>query len=93
MPFLIFAHVDTDQTVFVVEHVFGQSPRQFCFSNTCGAEKNERADGSFLIAESAAAPADGVTDCFDGCILTYNPLVQFFFEMEQLFFFALQHPA
>src|SRR4051794_31163818 len=50
----IFAHVDANHRVLIIEQKFRQRPRKFSFTNPGGPEKNKGADWPVWILETAA---------------------------------------
>jgi len=90
---LILAHVDTGHHRFVVEQKFCQCLCQFGFTYTSRTQEEERTNRPFGILQPGTATADSVGNGFDGFILTDDTLVEFFFQMEEFFLFALQHLA
>ena len=93
MLFLILAHVDTGHQGFIVEQVFCQCLGQFRLTHTRCAEEDERANRTFWVLKTGTTTAYGISHRLDGFVLTDNTFVQFVFQEEQLFTFALHHFA
>ena len=55
------------------------------------SQENERSDRSFWIFQSGARAPNGVRQCMDGFILSYNPFVKALFHMQQFFRLCLHH--
>ena len=71
----VFAHVDPDHGVLVVEQKFGERTRQFRFADAGRAEKNKRADRAIFILQTGAGATDGVRHGDDRFVLTNHALV------------------
>ena len=56
----VFAHVDADHGVLVVEEEFGERARELGFADAGRAEEDERADRPVLILQAGARAAHGV---------------------------------
>ena len=80
----IFAHVDADHGLLVIEQKFRQRARQLCLADPGRSQKNEGTDRPVFILQSGAGPADRAGDCFDGRVLTDHALVQMFLEPDEL---------
>jgi len=93
MLFLILAHVDTGHQRFIVEQVFRQCLGEFRLTHTRCTEEDERANRTFRVLQSGTATTHGIGYRLDGFVLTDDTLVQFVFQEEQLFPFALHHLA
>ena len=91
MPFLVFAHVDPGHHVLVVEQILRQRFRQFRLADARRAQEEETSDRPLLVLQAGPAPPDGVGYRLDGLVLPDHPLVEHFFDMEQLLAFALEH--
>ena len=72
----VFAHVDADHGVLVVEQKFGERAGQFRFADTGRSEKNEGTDGPIWILQAGARAAHGVRDCLDRFFLADDALMQ-----------------
>ena len=57
--FHILAHIQADQRVFIAKHRLAQCAAKLGFANACGAQKDERADGTAGILQPGAGTADG----------------------------------
>src|SRR5574344_1482579 len=90
---LILAHIDTRHHRLVVEQVFSQGLGQFCLTYTRRTEEHERSDRTFRVLQSGTRTTHRITDSLNSLILSDNPLVQFFLQMQQFFTFALHHPC
>ena len=53
---LVFAHVDADQRLFVVEQELGQRLRQLGLADAAGAQEDEAADGPLRVLAARCAP-------------------------------------
>src|SRR5207237_4502888 len=78
----VFAHVDANHRILVVEQKLRQRTRQFSFSDTGGPEKNKRADRAIRILQSSAGATNSVRDRLDRGVLSDNALMQMFFEPQ-----------
>ena len=88
---LILAHIDSRHHVLVVEQVVRKRFCQFGLSDTCRTEEDKTADRSFGVLQTCTAPTNRIADSLDRLILTDDPLVQLFFEMQQLVALRLHH--
>ncbi len=89
----VFAHVDAQQRVVVVEEEAGQRLRQFGLADARRPQEEERADRPPRILQAAAGAADGVAHGLDGLLLPDDALAQDILHVEQLLGFGLQHVA
>ena len=89
MALLVFAHVDANEVVFVVEEIFGEGARQFGFADAGGAEEDEAADGAVGVLEAGAAAANGGGDGGDSLFLADHAFVQFFVHAHEPFALTL----
>ena len=81
--FHILTHIDAYHRFFTAKKLLCQCPGQLGFANPAGAEKQERANRAVYVLESCPCPAYGFRHSRHGFILTDDPLVQFFFQVEQ----------
>ena len=85
--FHVFAHVDTDHILFVVE----QSPRErFCelrLTHAGRAEEKERPDRPPGVGNSRTGAQNGVRHGVDGLILPHDSLMQSFGKAEEFLAF------
>ena len=81
----VFAHVDPDHGLLVIEQKFRERARQFRFPHPGWPKENERTDRAILVLQSGARSTDRVGHCFDRCILADDALMQMFLEPEQFF--------
>src|SRR5260370_34002657 len=56
----VFAHVDPDHGVLVVEQKFRERARKLGFTNTGWPEKNERTNWTIRVLQAGAGTTDGV---------------------------------
>ncbi len=80
----VFAHVDADHGVLVVEQKFRERARQLRFADAGRAEENERADRAILILQTGASAPDGIRNRDDGFVLADDALHQALFHFHQL---------
>ncbi len=93
MRFHVFAHVDADHRILVIEKVFGKRARKLGFADACRAEENKRADRFFFIAHPRARTFDSVADSLNRLVLADHPLVKLLADVQQLFPLRLHHFA
>ena len=93
MAFLVFAHVNAGQQVFIIKEVFCERFRQFCFTNAGCAKEKKRANWSPFVRQTGAASPDRIRDGLHRFILANDPPVQLLFQVDEFFPFALQHPG
>ena len=84
----VFAHVDPDHGVLVVEQKFRERAGQLRFADASWSEKNERAERAIRILQTGAGAAHGVRNGFDRFVLADDALMQMLFQFDQLFAFA-----
>src|SRR5262245_23977805 len=87
MPLLVFAHVDADEGMLVVEEVLGQCFREFRFTDAGGTHEYKGADWPLGILQASAASTYSVAEGTDGFFLPRHAFREFAFEMEQFFSF------
>src|SRR5207302_936535 len=82
-------HVEADQSLLRAKHKLRQGAGNFSLADARGSEEEERADRPVRILQASARPADGASQGADRLVLRDDPLVQLFFDPEQLlrFFF------
>src|SRR5579864_7948745 len=83
-------HIEADQGLFGAEHELRQGARDFSLADAGRSEEQERADGTVWILQAGTRAADGAGQGADRLVLRDDPLVQLFFNAEQLlrlFFF------
>src|SRR5579862_7189409 len=83
-------HVEADQSLFGAEHELRQRARDFGLADASWAQEQERADGPVRILQAGAGATDSAGQGADRLVLRDDPLVQLFFDAEQLlrlFFF------
>ena len=91
--FLVFRHVDSGHHILVIEEIFRQCLGQFRLANARRTQEDEGSDRPFLILQSGPRPSHRIRNRSYGFVLTDHSLVQFFFQVNQLLPFALQHPG
>ena len=84
----VFAHVDADHGVLVVEEEFGERVGEFGFADAGGAEEDEGTDGAVFVLQAGAGAAHGVGDGGDGLLLADDALAEALFHGDELFAFA-----
>src|SRR5258708_25244703 len=72
----VFAHVEPNHCVFVVEKEFSQRAAQFSFPHSSWAEENKRTYRSILILYAGSGMADSVRDRADRLALFHHPLTE-----------------
>ena len=88
---LILAHIYTRHHRFIVEQVFCQRLCQLGLTCTRCSKEDERCYRLLWVLQSSTRTSHRIGYCSNGFFLSDDTLVQLFFEMEQLFAFALQH--
>src|SRR6185312_10498096 len=91
MLFLVLAHIDPRHHAFVIEKIFRKGLRELGLADPRSAEEDERSDRTPGILETRPAPAYRIRDRLDGFILPDDAFMQFVLEVQEFFFFALQH--
>ena len=84
MLLLVLGHVDADHGPLVVEQKLGQRPRQLGLANSGRPQENETADGAVGVLKPGARAQHGLGHRCHGFVLAHHPLVQLFFEVQQL---------
>jgi hypothetical protein len=84
MALLILGHVQTDHGALVVEHEFGERPRQLRLPHPGRAEEDEGADRSVRVLQTRACATERVRDSLDGLVLSDDALVEPFLHVDQL---------
>src|SRR5882762_6443899 len=77
-------HVEADQRLIAAEHELSQGAGDFGFADARGAEEQERADGPVRALQASTAATDGAGQRSDRLVLRDDPLVQLFFNAQQL---------
>ena len=85
----VFAHVDADHGVLVIEQKFRECAGQFRFANASGPEKNERAERSIRILQTCAGAAHRVGHGFDRFVLAHHAQMQMLLELHEFLALAL----
>ena len=91
MPFLVFAHVDSDHKILFVEKQFCQSSCKFGLSDSCAAEKGKGTYRSVFITQSATASSYRIRNSFYCLSLPDYTLSKFAFKIQKFIFLALHH--
>ena len=86
----VFAHVDSDHGLLVVEQKLRQRPRQFRFADARRPEKNEGTDRAVLVLQPRARSANRIRHRFDRGVLADDALVQMFLEPQQFLALTFQ---
>ena len=89
--FHVFAHIDADHGIFVPEHGIGQGLAQLRLAHTGGSQEKEGPYGPSGILKSCPGPADGSGHGTHGFLLSDEPAMQRFLQMQQLIRFRLGH--
>src|SRR5699024_8296996 len=89
----VFAHIDPDQSLLIVEEEVRERFRQLRLAHTGGTEEQERTRGTIRIGDTGPRAADGIGDRGDGGLLPDQPLTEDAFRPEQLLDLALHEPA
>src|SRR5262245_14455777 len=79
----VFAHVNTDYGVFVVEEEFGQRARQLRLADTSRTEKDKRADWPVGVLQTTSGAAHCICDRMNGLALANHALRQTLFHFHQ----------
>ena len=79
----VLGHIEAEHGVFVAEHSLSKSLAQLGFADACGAEEDERADGTLGILKTYPAAADSLGDRCDSLVLTDYALVENLLHVEQ----------
>src|SRR5664280_1229230 len=87
----VFAHVDADHAVFVVEQYFRQGFGQFGLADARGAQEDEAPDRSAGIRHARPRPLDGRGDSMDCLLLANDALRKTFLEVDQPGHLGLHH--
>src|SRR5262249_27779045 len=89
--FHVLGHVDTDDSLGIVEEELRQRAREFRLADTGWPQEQERADGTVRVFQSGACASDGFGYRFDGDLLSDDTLVQLVLHIEQLLRLFLEH--
>src|SRR5699024_9852002 len=89
----VFAHIDPDQSLLIVEEEVRERFRQLRLAHTGGTEEQERTRGTIRIGDTGPRAADGIGDRGDGGLLSDQPLTEDALRPEQLLDLALHEPA
>ena len=89
----VFAHVDADHQLLIVEEKLRERSRQFGFPHAGGAQENERTDGPLGVGESCAAAPHGVRHALECVVLADHPQPQPLFHVHQLLCLGFQQSA
>ena len=87
----VLRHVDPNHRVIATKHCVSQSLCQFRFPDTGWSQEEETPNRPVRRFQTTACTADGPGNgrrCF---VLTNNPLVEFFFKIEQALAFLFSH--
>src|SRR5450830_959965 len=87
----VFAHVDADHAVLVVEQHLGQRLGQLGLADTGGAQEDEAADGTAGVRHTRARPLNGRGDGMDCLLLADDALCKTFLEVDQPGHLGLHH--
>ena len=79
---LVLGHIDTRDHIFVIEQVVCQGLCQLGLTDTGRTQEDKTADRSFRILQSCPATSYRITHGHDRLILTDDPFVQFFLQMQ-----------
>lgn len=88
--FHVFAHIDPDEGVLVIEELFGESLGGLGLSDSGRSEEEEASDRPFRVSEPGLVPLDRLAHEPERFILTDHTLLHAFVEME-VFLFLLLH--
>src|SRR5690606_19280128 len=88
----VFAHVDPDECIFLIEQVRSKYLGKLGLTNTGRSQEDERANRLTRIFESDARPLDGLCKFLDGLFLTDDLAAEFFRHAEQLVALFLSDP-
>ena len=89
----VFAHVDAHHRLLAVEQLGSQGLGELGFTDASGAQEQETGDRPIRIGEARAGTLNRIGHGGDGLLLANHPLVQFGFEMQQLFHLRLHQLA
>src|ERR1700726_1862432 len=81
--FHIFAHVDPDHGVLVVEQKLRERAGELGFANASWTEKYKGAKRTIRVLQAGPGAADRVGDSFDRFVLTNHALMQMFLQFHQ----------
>ena len=86
----VLRHVECDECAVVAEQEFGERFCEFCFTNTCWPEEDERTAWTLRVFQPGTSTADALAHSLDGIFLADDALVQLGFHVEKLrcFFFG-----
>ena len=88
---LVLTHINTGHHILIVEQILGKCLCQLRLTCTRRTEEDERRDRTSRILQASTRPADGVSHCLDGLVLTNNPLVELVLNMQELLTLTLHH--
>ena len=91
MLFHVFAHVDANHRLLVVEQELGQSFAGLGLADAGGAQEQERADRPVGILQAGAGTAHGTGDGVERLFLADHPLAQAGFHAEQFIALSFEH--
>ncbi len=84
----IFAHINADHVVFVIEQSFCQSFCQLGFTHTGRTQEEEGTDWTVRVGDACPRTQDCFTDQAHRFVLSHHVLVQDVFHVQQLFPFT-----
>src|SRR5437660_7461315 len=84
MLFHELGHIEANQSLFRAEHELRQRARDFGLADARWSKEQERADRPVRVLQASAGAADRPSQCADRFILRDDPLMQLFFDAEQL---------
>ena len=82
MLLLVFAHIEPDHRLIVVEQKLGERAGEFGFADAGRAEEDERTDGPVGVVHPGAGADHGVGHGFHGFVLADDALVQFVTQVQ-----------
>ena len=90
--FAVFAHVDTDESLVLVEEPFGELFRQQGFAHARRSDEHEDADRTPFVLESRPGALDRPRNLFDGFALADDAGRKIVRKAAQTFAFAAREP-
>ena len=66
----VFAHVDTNQSIFRVKEILRQNLCQICLSDACRTEEDEASDRSVRVFQTCSVTSDGFHHVLNRLILS-----------------------
>ncbi len=86
--FHVFAHVESQEGLVVIEEELGEGFGEFGFADAGGAEEKEGTEWAVFGGDAGFGATDDIADGFDGFGLADDTFLEFVFEVEEFFGFG-----